>query len=196
MEKSDASVFAKAKARDSSAFEELIMPFEKLIFNICYRMTGNREDARDVSQEVWFKVFRSLNKCANYEGFKPWVCVIANNACLDFLRRKKARINPESLDDVFWGEDGTMEVQIEDKNAETPLEAVLSKERRQALVSAVNRLGPAYKAVIVYRDINGFSYEEIARITGLNIGTVKSQISRARENLRKILSNMAEQNQI
>jgi len=192
----DVSIFKRAKAKDTRAFEELILPYEKLVYNICYRMTGNIDDARDVSQEVWLKVYKNLNKCAGFEMFGAWTRVITNNACLDFLRRKKSRIKPESIDEVLQTGDNGIKTEIEDKNAEDPLKAVIANERREAVTKAINALKPAYKTMIVYRDIQGFTYEEIASATGLNLGTVKSQISRARNTLREIISKKMEQGEI
>jgi RNA polymerase sigma-70 factor (ECF subfamily) len=106
MDSADAALFARAKNRDQAAFGGLIQPFEKLVFNIAYRMLGNTEDAKDASQEVWLKAYRGLPKCKTPATFKSWVCAIANNTCLDFMRRKNARIQTISADEVFCGEDG------------------------------------------------------------------------------------------
>lgn len=186
----------KSKYKDLSAFEELIMPYEKLVYNISYRMLGNTEDAKDVSQEVWLKVYKNLSKRNDMDSFKAWVCTITNNACIDFLRKKKVRIKPDSIDVMYQTDEGEAIISIEDKKEATPEEVLISKERKKAIINAVGMLNPVHKAAIIFRDINGFSYEEIAAITSQNIGTVKSQISRARESLRTILLKMKEQEKI
>jgi len=193
MENADRALFARAKLKDISAFEELILPLERLVYSIAYRMLGNTQDAKDASQEVWFKVYKNLSKCKSDRAFKAWVCAIVNNTCLDFLRKRKSRIQTVSTDEFFRGEDEDFENTVADKDSPAPDEILISKERSKAIKAAIGVLNPIHRTMIVYRDIEGFSYEEIASVTGTNIGTVKSQISRARGALRKILSEMREQ---
>lgn len=196
MEKLNGILLDKAKAKNVAAFEELILPFEKLVYNISYRMLGNIQDAKDVSQEVWLKVYKNIAKCKDIESFKAWVCTIANNSCIDFLRKRKSRIQADSIDKIYHSENGDIEMDIEAKDEPSPEDMVIDLERKKAIGEAIGTLNPTHKAMIIYRDINGFTYEEIAEITNQNIGTVKSQISRARGALRKILLNMMEQGKI
>ncbi|MDR1688496.1 MAG: sigma-70 family RNA polymerase sigma factor [Clostridiales bacterium] len=196
MEKTNAYLFTRAKENDVSAFEELISPYEKLVYNIARRILVNEEDAKDISQEVWLKVYKNISKCKDAGSFKAWVCTIANNSCLDFLRRRKARIQPSSMDKIFQNEDGESDIPVEDKTQIPPEDALIASERKKAIINAINSLGYTHKIMIVYRDLNGLSYEEIAKITGVNIGTVKSQISRARGALKKILVEMKEHEKI
>lgn len=192
---SEKQILESARAGDTEAFRELIIPYEKLVFNIAYRMLGSAEDACDISQEVWIKVYKNLDKCTNYDFFKAWLIRITNNTCIDELRKRKVRISPDSYDKQLETEDSEMELQIK-SDEETPEEQFLSAQRKAALEKAIQKLSPVYKSVIIYRDIQGLSYEEIAKATEQNIGTVKSRISRARSTLKGFVSEMMEQNEI
>jgi RNA polymerase sigma-70 factor (ECF subfamily) len=176
---------------DSEAFERLILAHEKLIFNIAYQMLGNVEDARDASQDIVLKIYRNLKKCSSLKHFKNWVCVITNNTCIDELRRRKGAAL-QSLDDMIESEGGDMPIQIASGDP-TPLDEVVRRESAGALTDAINRLPPNQKSLIVLRDIQGLSYAELAAVTSLPDGTIKSRLSRARANLKKILSYFGEQ---
>lgn len=177
-----------AIAGDSACFERLIAPYEKIVFNIAYRMFNNTQDAQDVSQEILIKVYRNLRKYNGTDGgsFKRWVYTIANNACIDEIRRRKARISPESLDSQTELQDGTINRQFE-SSEDSPEAIILGKERRMQIKSAIEALAPEYRQMIVLRDITGLSYEEICEVTGNKMGTVKSKISRARGKLKSLL---------
>jgi len=174
------------------AFEALIQSYERLIYNITYRALGNPEDARDASQEVCIKIYKNIGKCTSIKAFKSWVYTVANNTCIDEIRRRKNK-TADSLDALVQTDDGTMEKQLRSDDL-TPEENLLLKEKREILQEAILQLSPEHRVLIVLRDIQGLSYDELADTTNTSLGTVKSRLSRARIQLRKILIEIKEQN--
>ena len=176
----------KAKAGDVKSFEILIANYKKRAFNIAYRMLGNLEDANDVTQESFLKIYRSIDKFKGKSSFSTWLYSIVNNTCIDFIRknRKKTTISI----DTNYDEDG-YEIEIADEKNTT--ESLFEKkEIIRSIHDAINRLNHDQKIVIILRDIQGFSYFEISKILNISEGTVKSRISRGRKNLKNILEEM------
>ena len=175
-----------AAAGNMRAFEELIIPFEKPVYNFCLRMLGDSRDAQDVSQEVFIKIYKSIkNYRSRFDGsFKCWLYRVANNACIDEMRKRKSRLKPESLDAAYETEGGDMGRQFVSPG-KTPEDIAIEKERRAAIKKAISSLPADFRRMIVLREMQGLSYEEISNITGIKIGTVKSKISRARDMLRE-----------
>jgi len=182
----------RAASGDMDAFEELIRGYERLIFNITYRVLGNADDAKDASQEVLIKIYKNLHKCANMKAFKSWVYTVANNTCIDEIRKRKNK-TADSLDKFIQTEDGEIEKQLPADDV-TPEESLLRKERRKDLQAAICQLSPQHRTLIVLRDIKGLSYNELADATGTSLGTVKSRLSRARLQLCQIILESKEQN--
>jgi RNA polymerase sigma-70 factor (ECF subfamily) len=188
----------RAKDGDFLAFEALVKNYERLIFSIAFRMLGNREDARDVSQESLIKVYKSLDKCADIPGFKSWVCRITTNTCIDEIRKRKNR-QTISLDAGFSAasQSGASvesdEASILAKRASpdpTPESSLMLSELSNDITQAINKLGDTHKSLVVLRDVKGLSYEEVADILGMNMGTVKSGLARARLKLRELLKDV------
>jgi RNA polymerase sigma-70 factor (ECF subfamily) len=175
-----------AKAGSLPAFEELVSAYEKKIYNYCLRMTNCREDAEDLTQEVFIKVYRSLKSFRGNSQLSTWIYRIAHNICIDKFRKTKA--NVYSLSQTKDRED---EREIELASAEpTPEEKMLAKERQEFIQKCINGLRPEYRSVIILRDIQHYSYEEIAGILDVPLGTVKSHISRARTALREAVGTL------
>ncbi len=170
---------------DPVAFESFIIAYEKLIYNVAFRMMGNREDALDMAQEALIKIYKNIGKCVEIRAFKAWACTITTNTCLDELRKRKNK-NTESLDFIYESEDGNMKRETP-SNEPDPQEALLCKEDMEYISRAINSLSDEYREAVVLRDINGLSYQEIADMQNISIGTVKSRISRARNSLKSIL---------
>ena len=176
----------KSKQGDVEAFEQLITSYQKKIVNLSYRMLGNMSDAEDAAQDIFIRVFRSISGFNEQSTFSTWIYRIATNVCLDMLRKKK-RQNEKNTISIHRGEENDeYELQIED-NQPSPYERAQKNAAMQALEKALNQLGDEQKMVIILRDINGLSYEEIAEITNCTLGTVKSRINRSRLTLRKLL---------
>lgn len=147
-------------------------------------MTGNAEDAADLTQEAFLKAWRALDTFRFDAGFSTWLYRLASNVCLDFLRAEKRRaVLPLTLD-ADDGEELTLEPS---DPAPTPEEAALRAEEQARLTAAMEALEPEQRQILTLRVVNDLSYAEIADILGVREGTVKSRLSRAREALRKKL---------
>ncbi|MGN8968109.1 RNA polymerase sigma factor [Intestinimonas sp. HCP28S3_D6] len=176
----------RAKKGDESAFEVLVTDNEKRIYNLCRRLTGNPEDAAELTQEAFLNAWRGLGRFQGESSFSTWLYRLASNACIDFLRKEKRRQNLSmtvSLDD----EEEARQVELPDERY-TPERELERTEVRQAVAAGLERLTPEHRQVLVMREINGLSYAEIGGVLGLEEGTVKSRIARARNALRKVLT--------
>lgn len=176
----------RAKKGDESAFEVLVTDNEKRIYNLCRRLTGNPEDAAELTQEAFLNAWRGLSRFQGESSFSTWLYRLASNACIDFLRKEKRRQNLSmtvSLDD----EEEARQVELPDERY-TPERELERTEVRQAVAAGLERLTPEHRQVLVMREINGLSYAEIGGVLGLEEGTVKSRIARARNALRKVLT--------
>lgn len=181
----DEILFIRAQKGDADAFEEFISAYEKLIYSAAYRMLPSPEDAEDISQEVIIKVYKNLRSCKSPAAFKSWVFRIIHNTCIDEIRKRKGK-STVSLDRPPTDTEGYIEnPALRDEN--TPESEFLRKDMNERIQSAINQLPPDYKAVIIMRDLNGLSYEEIACALQTNMGTVKSRIARGRQRLKDML---------
>lgn len=180
----------RAQKGDVAAFEILIEEYQKRIFSVAYRMMQHQEDAADLTQEVILKLFKNLDKFKGDSQFSTWVYRIATNTCLDAIKKSRRHVT-YSLDKEIETDDGSIAGELPDKGP-TPEEVAERKDVQRAVYAAIDKLGKEHKQVIVLRDLQGLSYEEIAQILQCSVGTVKSRISRARGNLKKLLSQNRE----
>jgi len=180
----------RCKDRDIDAFDELVRRYEKRIFNFAFRVAGNYDDASDVAQEAFIRVFNSIHTFRGDANFTTWVYRIVTNVFLDERKKSKAH-RQTSLDDFIELEENSVSRQFEDEGP-APEEIVETKERDKAVQNAINSL-PEYQRIIVtlYHTQN-LSYEDIAEVLQLPIGTVKSRLNRARLALKEKLENMPE----
>ena len=177
---------SRAKKGEEAAFEVLVTDNEKRIYNLCRRLTGNPEDAAELTQEAFLNAWRGLSRFQGESSFSTWLYRLASNACIDFLRKEKRRQNLSmtvSLDD----EEEARQVELPDERY-APERELERTEVRQAVAAGLERLTPEHRQVLVMREINGLSYAEIGAVLGLEEGTVKSRIARARNALRKVLT--------
>lgn len=174
------SLFSKRSQWD---FETLAASQEKNVYLTCLRMVHNPEDALDCAQDTMLKAYRAFGSYRGDSQFSTWISRIATNVCLDFLRKRKKNL---SLDDMQ--EEG-FDVPDEKASVYSQLE---QQERLRLLRKGIQTLPPDMKAVIILRDMEGRSMEEISQILSLPQGTVKSRLNRARNKLCKILSENAE----
>ncbi len=172
----DIDLIGRSKDGDRSAFEELLLKYQDRIYNLCRCMLRNKEEARDAAQDVFLKAYGGLREYRPDWAFYTWLYRIAVNTCLDY--NKKSR--PGSLDDKS---------DIDDLPSVHPSPERLyeSKETGQAIETALRKLPKKLLETIVLKEIEGLSYEEIAEVLQVSLGTVKSRISRAREILRGLL---------
>lgn len=170
-----------AQKGDQSAFEQLLDRYQKPVYHQALRLLNNPEDAADVTQEVFLKVWRNLPSFRGESGFSTWLYRLTDNAAIDLLRREKKRRGDSSLDD----EENTSVLPADP--APTPQQAIEKQELHQAVADGLAQLSEEHRRILVMREINGLSYEEIGNILGLTTGTVKSRLARARISLAKIL---------
>ncbi|MBR2852240.1 MAG: sigma-70 family RNA polymerase sigma factor, partial [Anaerotignum sp.] len=178
---------------DMLAFEELILKHEKIVYNVALRMMNHSEDAKDISQEVFLKAYRSLGNFDERSQFSTWLYRITHNTCIDEMRKRKGK-QSYSLEEELENEEGSMQRQIADEG-DTPEESLLREEQKSEILQALDTLSEEHKAAVILRDVKGLSYEEIAEILELSLGTVKSRISRARNQLKKEILKIREQNE-
>ena len=181
---SEKALVQKAKAGDRDAFAALVSAYEGKIYNLALRYLGNREDAMDASQEVFLRVFRFLPGFQEESGFSTWIYRIGVNVCKDMLakRAKRGELSLELPDE----EEDYRTAEVADSRYD-PEAIVEQADLRESLAEAIGQLPQQQREMIVLRDIQGLSYEEIGQVLSLEAGTVKSRLSRARENLRKKL---------
>jgi len=181
----EASLIEQSKAGDIDSFEQLIAAHQKKAFNIAYRILGNLEDANDVTQEALIKAYRGIINFNGKSSFSTWLYTIVNNACIDFIRKNR-KTNVTYLDREYETEEGSYKVQVY-SNEESPEELFEKKEVQKLVHESINRLSYEHRRIIVLRDIQQFSYQEIAQILNCSEGTVKSRINRARSNLKMLI---------
>ncbi len=182
------SLVAMAQRGEVAAFEALIEEYETRIYNLAYRMLGDSEDARDAAQETFLKAYSALGRFRGDASFSTWIYRIARNSCLDAIRMRK-RNRTYSLDDPVDTVDGEVPRQMEG-DLPAPDEVVLTRERQAVINGALAELSDHHRSVLLLRDIEGFSYEEIAEVLQVRLGTVKSRLYRARTALHDRLEQM------
>ena len=175
----DGELVQNALAGGEACFEELVRRYQRPIAAYVYRMVGNYDAALDLTQEVFIKVYNSLTRYRSEYKFSTWIYKIAHNAAIDHLRRYAVR--EQALTNGFDVE--RPEVSIESRRL-TPEQESERNERRSEIESVVQILPAAYRELIVLRHSQDLSYDEIAEVTGLPLGTVKNRLFRAREAMR------------
>jgi RNA polymerase sigma-70 factor (ECF subfamily) len=166
-------------------FEALVLENQKKVYNLALKMTGNAEDAYDISQEAFIKAFKALKSFRGDSSFGVWIYRLTSNLCIDFLRREKKRKTSPLV--YINNSDDEQEIEIADVSSE-PETLYEKAELRQAINEGLMKLPEDHRQVLVLRELNGLSYSEISQTLKVEIGTVKSRIFRARSNLVKYLS--------
>ncbi|MCL2568521.1 MAG: sigma-70 family RNA polymerase sigma factor [Oscillospiraceae bacterium] len=188
------AVIERVLAGESEAFETLLLANQRKVYNLCLRMTGNAEDAEDLAQEAFWKAYQNLAGFKGESGFGPWLYRLASNVCIDHLRREKRR---EKSSLTYQDESGAA-VDIEVPDERFMPETMLDRRQvQESIQRGLDTLTPEHRNILVLREINGLSYEEIGETLELEAGTVKSRISRARIALSKFLlqdGNISEKN--
>ncbi len=177
----DGELIEKAISGREDGFEELVRRYQRPITGYIYRMLNNYDSALDVTQEVFIKVYNSLERYSSDYKFSTWLYRIAHNAAIDYMRRNSTY--QQSIESE--NEDGSFQLQIESPNP-TPEQERERSEWRTEIESVVRCLPSVYRELIVLRHSQELSYEEIAEITNLPLGTVKNRLFRAREMMREI----------
>lgn len=176
----DCDLVVRAVAGREDGFEELVRRYQRPIAAYVYRMVGDYDAALDLTQEVFIKVYNSLGRYRSEFKFSTWIYKIAHNSAIDHLRRFGTR--EQSLVNETEGE--TRELPLESRRL-SPEQESERRERREEIEHVVGQLPPAYKELILLRHSHDMSYDEIAEVTGLPLGTVKNRLFRAREVMRQ-----------
>ncbi len=174
------AVIRRVQRGDTDAFEALVAAYEKNVFNLALQMTGNREDAQDMTQEAFLKAYSSLSSFRGDSKFSSWLYRIVSNVCLDFKRRQGRRPSSSLTVEDDEGENIQLDIADESQSPEALLER---KMTREAVRAGLRQLPDEQRQILLLREIQGLSYEEIGEAMGLEAGTVKSRIFRARKKL-------------
>ncbi len=189
----DQEVVLLARGGREAAYRELVRRYERPVFALLYRMVRDRELAEDLAQETFVKALNAIESYRPEFKFSSWIFKIANNAAIDHLRRRE--LDTLSLDGSPHAETPeamqATALQIGARQ-ESPLDAVEARELGGAIEAAIGRLRPEYRSCILLRHVEGRAYEEIAEILDLPLGTVKTYIHRARNELRLALAHLKE----
>ena len=176
----ESRIVQKVIKGDVNAFEKLVLEYEKSVYNIALRMTGNSEDASDMTQEAFIKAYNSLQSFRGDSKFSVWIYRIATNVCLDFLRSRSRKPTVSLSVEDNDGEEVQLDVADESQSPELLLDRQMTRE---SVRRGLETLSPEYRQILLLREIQGLSYDEISQALGLEVGTVKSRIFRARKKL-------------
>ena len=181
----DQELLDRCLAGEDSAWEALLRDYTRKIYNLCYRFTGRVEEAEDVTQEVFIKVFQTLKSYDAAQGsFSTWLNRVARNHLVDHYRRTRKDRVTSSLEDELPVAEQAPSPQME------PTGQVESRERREILQLALDKLSPDLREAVILRDLHDLDYEEIALVLKVPQGTVKSRINRGRLELGRVLKRM------
>ncbi len=180
---SDDSLWRRAALGDHAAFAEIVREYQHKVYSYALRHCRNAADAEDIAQEVFLQVYRALPRFRGDASLSSWIFRITANLCIDFARRKKKTVQP--LSDLS---EETIDFLLDKPDeSPTPDEALLLKEEREALLRGLARLSEQHREILLMREVDGLSYEEIAAVLKLPLGTVRSRLARARLALRHAL---------
>lgn len=177
--------YRASKGRDRSVLEKLLIRHENRMFVTCLRIVGDRETARDLTQETFAHVIQGLDGFDDRARFTTWITRIAMNCCLSHLRREKVR-KQSSLDSPATRRTtGGMPIAVQQSVEQAPERRIELEEDLARLAAAMRRMDVEQRAILVLRDVQGLEYREIAEVLGIAVGTVKSRLFRARAALRR-----------
>lgn len=168
---------ARAKKGDAEAFSALVEAYETSVYRLALRMCGNAHDAEEVTQEAFLAAWKGLPAFRGESKFSSWLYQLTSNAAIDFLRREKRHRGATPIEE-----------EVDLAAPGTPQQAAEEAELREALQQALDALTPEHRQIFLLRQMQQMSYEEIGRLLGLESGTVKSRLSRAKKQLRQILT--------
>jgi RNA polymerase sigma-70 factor (ECF subfamily) len=183
----EAALIKKAQDGDLAAFNRLVLTYQEAVYNVAYRIMGEPQSAEDATQEAFISAYQGLKRFRG-GSFKSWLMRIATNACYDELRRRKRRPQ-SSLDKITEENESFAFLRSPD---EGPEQAQQRLELVKAIEDCLRELPDDQRITAVLGDVEGYNYQEIAGITGVSLGTVKSRMSRARSKLRDCLQGVKE----
>lgn len=180
--------------RDRAAFEELVSRYQRYVDKLLYHLASDWSDRADLAQEVWIRVYRSIHRLKEPSKFKSWLGRITTNLFYDELRKRKRYKGSVSLDAPRYSSDGQYDWELPSVDP-TPSDTMMTREFHDHLKQAMSELPEVFQKTIAMRELQGLSYEEIANVTGVSLGTVKSRIARARHRLQEKLSHYLNPNE-
>ncbi|MEK6324803.1 MAG: sigma-70 family RNA polymerase sigma factor [Acidobacteriota bacterium] len=187
----EARLISRLRARDLSAFEELVAHFERPVYALCLRLLGDAEEARDAAQETFLKVYRGLGGFRGEAGLKTWIYRIAINQAMNQKRWWRRRHREETISlDIARGQSDTTLGNLLPGRGASPEAQAISSERERHIMRALGEIKEEYRIALMLREIEELSYDEIAQTLSISIGTVKSRIARGREALRRRVKDL------
>lgn len=185
----DAKLVDAAQNGDIVAFDKLVLKYQDRVFNICLKFLGNWEDAKDAAQEVFVNAFEGISKFKKDAGFYTWLYRITRNTVFSKRRAFAIRQKKEiAVGDLTTTKDNSFDsAPILEKTEFEPEERALEKEKSQLITQAITTLEPELSEIVVLKDIEGYSYKEIAQMVDYPVGTIKSRLCKARLKLRNLL---------
>ena len=178
-------LFLLAKKGDGRAFEQIVLQTERAVYNLALSIVKKKEDAEDVTQETYLRLWRAASEVKLESSLKLYILRTARNLALDLIRKNSKR---DEIDTVILDAEGEFEIDIADDSPDSrPDESYLRNIEKEVVRQSIEELPSAAREIIVLRDIEGLSYTEIAEMLGLAEGTLKSKLFRARERLRKLI---------
>ena len=183
----DLELVERHRYGDAQAFDEIYYRFGQMVYNLALRLSGDAEVAADLTQEIFLRVFRYIGQFRGHSSLKTWIFRIAINNCRSSLGRRHLLTLP-FVDEP--GEGGVLGLNLPD-DARGPEELAVAADEGRRVAAGLAELPPAFREAVVLRDLEGLSYEEIAEVLGVRIGTVRSRIARGREQLRALLEASA-----
>jgi len=167
-------------SKDPQNFNRLMDRYQDRVYNFCYRFLGNESDAADCSQEILIKVFKSLDRFEFRAKFSSWLYRISLNTCNEMVRSKEYRHRKNRVESEILNKEHHLYKNADVSKNFDPEVSLYRKQINEAFQNALDKMKTVHKTIIILRDIEGYSYEEIAKITGMKIGTVRSTLARAR----------------
>lgn len=171
---------------NESAFDQIVLLHKKFVFNLCFQLLGDYDDADDCAQEVFIKIHRTIKSFRFESSLKTWLYRVTANTCKNRIKSLEYRMRMKSVRVDMSNNENSKSMHVVN-HGRSPADELKRKEIGRLIRNAVAKLPAEQRLVVVLRDMNGKSYEEIADITGLRLGTVKSKLSRARLRLRQLL---------
>ncbi len=193
-EKSDSELILLAQEGDQKAFEELIKRYQRQLYNFIYRMLGNTEEAKELFQETFLRIYKNLRQFRKDAKFAPWAYRIAHNLCIDQLRRAEKDVLKNKVEPFDREKRPRDPIEHRgDEKLQTPEQIAYKKQLSQYVQKAVEKLPPKQRAVFILYQYNNFSYDEIAEYLNIPLGTVKSRMHNALKRLESSLKPLIQQ---
>lgn len=180
----DEELVERAKGGDQTAFGELVVRYQNKIYTLCVRTIGDRDEGADLAQEAFFKAWQAISSFQGESSFSTWLYRLTINVCLDAMRKRSRR---QSIDGAISLDDDEQTWQEPADFSQEPQQRLEKLELQDAVERGLQELPEHHRRPLILREISGLSYQEIAKVLDLDLGTVKSRIARARLHLRKIL---------